>query len=90
MRCRHAKRSSRQARPWQQTDYNELIVLFFDFIGKSHYLCTAFHRKAKKGRSNGGIGRHEGLKILWHLNAVRVQVPLRVLSRTLIACFSSS
>ena len=78
MRCRHAKGSSRQARPWQQTDYNELIVLFFDFIGKSHYLCTAFHRKAKKGRSNGGIGRHEGLKILWHLNAVRVQVPLRV------------
>ena len=42
------KRNSRQARPWQQTDYNELIVLFFDFIGKSHYLCTAFHRKAKK------------------------------------------
>ena len=31
-----------------------------------------------QGRSNGGIGRHEGLKILWPVMAVRVQVPLRV------------
>ena len=30
------------------------------------------------GRSNGGIGRHEGLKILWPVMAVWVQVPLRV------------
>ena len=29
------------------------------------------------------------LKILWHLNAVRVQVPLRVLLRTLITCFQA-
>ena len=29
-------------------------------------------------RSNGGIGRHEGLKIPWPVMAVRVQVPLRV------------
>ena len=31
-----------------------------------------------KVRSNGGIGRHEGLKIPWPVMAVRVQVPLRV------------
>ena len=30
---------------------------------------------------DGGIGRHEGLKILWPVMAVRVQVPLAVLSR---------
>ena len=28
---------------------------------------------------DGGIGRHEGLKILWPVMAVRVQVPLAVL-----------
>ena len=53
-----------------------------------YYLCARYRvetatdvtAQAKyQGRSNGGIGRHEGLKILWHLNAVRVQVPLRVL-----------
>ena len=33
----------------------------------------------RKGCSNGGIGRHEGLKILWPVMAVRVQVPLAVL-----------
>ena len=32
-----------------------------------------------QGCSNGGIGRHEGLKILWPVMAVRVQVPLAVL-----------
>ena len=30
-------------------------------------------------RRDGGIGRHEGLKILWPVMAVRVQVPLAVL-----------
>ena len=30
-------------------------------------------------RSDGGIGRHEGLKIPWPVMAVRVQVPLGVL-----------
>ena len=29
---------------------------------------------------DGGIGRHEGLKILWPVMAVRVQVPLAVLN----------
>ncbi len=55
-----------------------------------YYLCARYRVEAAtdvtaqakyQGRSNGGIGRHEGLKILWHLNAVRVQVPLRVLNR---------
>ena len=31
---------------------------------------------------DGGIGRHEGLKILWPVMAVRVQVPLAVLNGT--------
>ena len=30
---------------------------------------------------DGGIGRHEGLKILWPVMAVRVQVPLAVHKR---------
>ena len=30
---------------------------------------------------DGGIGRHEGLKILWPVMAVRVQVPLAVQSQ---------
>ena len=30
---------------------------------------------------DGGIGRHEGLKILWPVMAVRVQVPLAVLNK---------
>ena len=29
---------------------------------------------------NGGIGRHEGLKIPWPVMAVRVRVPLAALS----------
>ena len=32
---------------------------------------------------DGGIGRHEGLKILWPVMAVRVQVPLAVLKEKL-------
>ena len=39
-------------------------------------------RSSLKGCSNGGIGRHEGLKIPWPVMAVRVQVPLRVLYGT--------
>ena len=31
---------------------------------------------------DGGIGRHEGLKILWPVMAVRVQVPLAVLKES--------
>ena len=31
------------------------------------------------GRRNGGIGRHEGLKIPWPVMAVRVRVPLAAL-----------
>ena len=39
------------------------------------YICTA-----KQG-SDGGIGRHAGLKILWPVMAVRVRFPLRVLQK---------
>ena len=37
-----------------------------------------FRSRKKIVGSNGGIGRHEGLKIPWPVMAVRVQVPLRV------------
>ena len=33
---------------------------------------------------DGGIGRHEGLKILWPVMAVRVQVPLAVLNKKIL------
>ena len=33
---------------------------------------------------DGGIGRHEGLKILWPVMAVRVQVPLAVLKEKVV------
>ncbi len=36
-------------------------------------------------RRDGGIGRHEGLKILWPVMAVWVQVPLAVL-KTYLCC----
>ena len=39
---------------------------------------VSFSALSLKGCSNGGIGRHEGLKIPWPVMAVRVQVPLRV------------
>ena len=64
----------------------------FGMYHKTLYICTrnaeiaqlVEHNLAKvrvvlKGCSNGGIGRHEGLKIPWPVMAVRVQVPLRVL-----------
>ncbi len=41
-----------------------------------------FRSISLKGCSNGGIGRHEGLKIPWPVMAVRVQVPLRVHKKT--------
>lgn len=46
------------------------------------FSCT-FYEKAVPlsliSRRDGGIGRHEGLKILWPEMAVWVQVPLAVL-----------
>ena len=56
----------------------------FGSYPKSPYICTRYAEIAQlvehlKGCSNGGIGRHEGLKIPWPVMAVRVQVPLRVL-----------
>ncbi len=40
--------------------------------------CCTF---APEFSRDGGIGRHEGLKILWPVMAVRVQVPLAVQKR---------
>ena len=40
---------------------------------ENHYL-----RRFYATRRDGGIGRHEGLKILWPVMAVWVQVPLAV------------
>lgn len=39
-------------------------------------LCKKIITFAQSERSNGGIGRHEGLKIPWPVMAVRVRVPL--------------
>ena len=39
------------------------------------YLALSLHTVCR----NGGIGRHEGLKIPWPVMAVRVQVPLAAL-----------
>ena len=43
---------------------------------ENHYL-----RRFYATRRDGGIGRHEGLKILWPVMAVWVQVPLAVLNK---------
>ena len=40
--------------------------------------CTFAADLEKSYRRDGGIGRHEGLKILWPVMAVWVQVPLAV------------
>ena len=46
--------------------------------------CCTFAADFRKNRCRGGgIGRHEGLKILWPVMAVRVQVPLAVLKEKL-------
>ena len=55
---------------------------------KSLYICI-FAKKVlplqpisvKIDGRGGGIGRHEGLKILWPVMAVRVQVPPAVLKK---------
>ena len=57
--------------------------VFVASLSNISYLCSAlmgyaFNFVSVKRCSNGGIGRHEGLKILWPVMAVRVQVPLRV------------
>ena len=55
-----------------------LIIFHFllAYLRKKPYLCTAFRILGRfdEGRG-GGIGRHEGLKILWPETAVWVQVP---------------
>ncbi len=60
-------------------DKNEVKVAYLE---KIYYFCTAF---TKAGR-DGGIGRHEGLKILWPEMAVWVQVPLAVQKTRIRKC----
>ena len=54
------------AKKTKKNDWNLRICIFYRTFAP--ILCR-----------DGGIGRHEGLKILWPVMAVRVQVPLAVL-----------
>ena len=53
----------------------------FGIIAESDYICTSVpvNKEAASGCSDGGIGRHEGLKIPWAVMSVRVRFPFRVL-----------
>ena len=51
------------------------ITIFCDFFLHICNFCCTFAPILSR---DGGIGRHEGLKILWPVMAVRVQVPLAV------------
>ena len=52
----------------------------FGIIAESDYICTSVpvNKEAASGCSDGGIGRHEGLKIPWAVMSVRVRFPLPV------------
>ena len=50
------------------------------FLVKFLRMCKKSSTFAAILSRDGGIGRHEGLKILWPVMAVRVQVPLAVQS----------
>ena len=52
----------------------------FGIIAESDYICTSVpvNKEAASGCSDGGIGRHEGLKIPWAVMSVRVRFPFRV------------
>lgn len=54
----------------------------FGIIAESDYICTSVpvNKEAASGCSDGGIGRHEGLKIPWAVMPVWVQLPLAVLT----------
>lgn len=54
-------------------------VLIF---GKNNYICNALHTG-----SDGGIGRHAGLKIPWAVMSVRVRFPFRVQKRPQMRSF---
>ena len=49
----------------------------FGIIAESDYICTSVpvNKEAASGCSDGGIGRHEGLKIPWAVMSVRVRFP---------------
>ena len=49
--------------------------LFIRFVCICAFFVVPLHPILSR---DGGIGRHEGLKILWPVMAVRVQVPLAV------------
>ena len=51
------------------------------FLVKFLRMCKKSSTFAAILSRDGGIGRHEGLKILWPVMAVRVQVPLAVQSQ---------
>ena len=51
-------------------------------VAGSNPVFRSFFMPCHKG-SDGGIGRHAGLKIQWAAMPVRVQVPLRVRAQSL-------
>ena len=56
----------------------EIAQLVEHNLAKVRVASSSLVFRSILGCSNGGIGRHEGLKIPWPVMAVRVQVPLRV------------
>ena len=52
-------------------------------VASSSLVCRSI--KGHTGRRNGGIGRHEGLKIPWPVMAVRVRVPFFAHSNVQVA-----
>ena len=47
------------------------------FIAKEEKVQTFYVPLRRNPRPDGGIGRHEGLKIPWPVMAVRVRFPFR-------------
>ena len=56
----------------------EIAQLVEHNLAKVRVASSSLVFRSILGCSNGGIGRHEGLKIPWPVMAVRAQVPLRV------------
>ena len=58
------------------------LRLIMDFFKVSKRLIYSYIQGLLK---DARMRRHEGLKILWPVMAVRVQVPLRVLCKALVS-----
>ena len=58
--------------------YLEYFIKLPTFATANAEIAQLVEHNLGKGCPDGGIGRHEGLKIPWPVMAVRVQVPLRV------------